>query len=231
MAKKKTSSKKKAAKKATKKKAAKKSTRKSAKKSSGKKTARKSAKKSAKKSAAGKSSARKSSGKPRKTAARKAREAGKVKKNAGLTSKQLKKFRDLLLSKRATLLGDVTSMTNEALGKNRQDAGDLSNMPIHMADIGSDNYEQEFTLGLLESERQMLRDIDHAIERMAEGTYGICLGTGEPIAKLRLEAKPWAKFSIEYARLVERGQAPEISGDEDGEPDEDSDDDWDEDDE
>jgi DnaK suppressor protein len=134
-----------------------------------------------------------------------------VKRNAGLTTPELRHFRELLLAKRATLVGDVTSMANEALGKNRQDAsGDLSNMPIHMADIGSDNYEQEFTLGLLESEQGLLREINAALTRMDKGTYGICLGTGKVIGKPRLEAKPWARYSIEYARQVEKGLAPEI---------------------
>jgi len=74
-----------------------------------------------------------------------------------------------------------------------------------MADVGTDNYEQEFTLGLLESERQLLREIDEAINRLAEGTYGICMGTGQTISKARLRAKPWAKFCIEYARKLEQG--------------------------
>ncbi|MDD4890769.1 MAG: TraR/DksA C4-type zinc finger protein [Phycisphaerae bacterium] len=135
----------------------------------------------------------------------------KAKRNAGLSASELKHFRELLLAKRATLVGDVTSMANEALGKNRQDAsGDLSNMPIHMADIGSDNYEQEFTLGLLESEHALLREISAALARMEKGAYGICMGTGKPIGKPRLEAKPWAKYSIEYARQVEKGLAADI---------------------
>ena len=123
-----------------------------------------------------------------------------------LTKRELESFRQLLLAKRATLVGDVTNMTDEALRKSRQDsAGDLSNMPIHMADIGSDNFEQEFTLGLIENEHAMLREIDAALQRIEDRTYGICLGTGKPIAKLRLRAKPWAKHCIEHARRLERG--------------------------
>jgi len=143
----------------------------------------------------------------------------KGKRNAGLNAPELRHFRELLLAKRATLVGDVTSMANEALGKNRQDAsGDLSNMPIHMADIGSDNYEQEFTLGLLESEHALLREINAALARMDEGEYGTCLGTGKPIGKARLEAKPWAKYTIEYARQVEKGMSPEIEVEDPGAP-------------
>ncbi len=124
-----------------------------------------------------------------------------------LTPEEIEQFRQILLEKRAQILGDVTAMHNEALNKNRQDAsGDLSSMPIHMADLGSDNYELEFTLSLIDGERQVLREIDEALERIEAGTYGICLGTGKPIGKARLKAKPWAKYSYEYALAQERGQ-------------------------
>jgi len=116
-------------------------------------------------------------------------------------------FRRLLLEKRAQLAGDVNTLQNEALSRNRQDAsGDLSNMPIHMADLGTDNYEQEFTLGLIEGERKVLQEIDEALERIKRGTYGVCVATGRPIGKARLKAKPWAKYCYEYTLAQERGQ-------------------------
>jgi RNA polymerase-binding protein DksA len=74
-----------------------------------------------------------------------------------------------------------------------------------MADIGTDNYEQEFALGLMDSERKLLRGIDDALGRIEQGTYGICEGTGKPIPKARLEAQPWAEYCIEYARMLEQG--------------------------
>lgn len=124
-----------------------------------------------------------------------------------LSEKDRQMFRRLLLEKRAELVGDVSGMQEEVLRKNRQAAaGDLSSMPIHMADLGTDNYEQEFTLGLLANEKQLLRDIDEALERIDSRTYGMCLGTGKPITKTRLKAKPWARYCIEYARLLEKGQ-------------------------
>ena len=73
----------------------------------------------------------------------------------------------------------------------------LSNMPIHMADVGTDNFEQEFTLGLIETERQILREIQEALARIDDGTFGVCQGTGKPIPRVRLEAVPWAKYTIE----------------------------------
>jgi RNA polymerase-binding protein DksA len=124
-----------------------------------------------------------------------------------LSEKDLQMYRRLLLEKRAEIVGDVNGMQDEVLRKSRQAAaGDLSSMPIHMADLGTDNYEQEFTLGLLAGEKQLLRDIDEALERIDTRTYGMCLGTGKPITKTRLKAKPWARYCIEYARLLEQGQ-------------------------
>ena len=79
-------------------------------------------------------------------------------------------------------------------------------MPIHMADVGTDNFEQEFTLGLIESERQILREIQEALVRCDAGTFGICQGTGKIIPRVRLEAVPWAKYTIEYSRLLESGK-------------------------
>ena len=135
--------------------------------------------------------------------------SGKAKKKH-LSAADIERFKQILLEKRHEIVGDVTEMQDEALKKSRLDAsGDLSSMPIHMADIGTDNYEQEFALGLLDSERKLLREIDEALERIEQGTYGICIATNEPIAIARLEAKPWAKYCVEYARKLEEGLVEE----------------------
>lgn len=127
-------------------------------------------------------------------------------KKSPLTKTELKEFRQMLLAKRRALLGDMTHMEAEALRTNRQEGtGDLSKIPTHDADVGTDNFEQEFTLGLLESERVLLGELNEALERIDKGTYGICLGTGLAIGKARLKARPWAKYCIEYARLIEKG--------------------------
>ncbi len=127
--------------------------------------------------------------------------------DSGLTAADLEQYREMLLEKRAEILGDVSSLHSEALHKERREAsGDLSSMPIHMADLGTDNYELEFTLGLIEGERAILREIDEALERIRKGTYGLCLATGKPIGKARLKAKPWAKYCYEYTLAQEQGQ-------------------------
>jgi RNA polymerase-binding protein DksA len=127
-------------------------------------------------------------------------------KKRGLLNADAKHFKELLLEKRREILRNVTEFEDEALKKSRLDAtGDLSSMPIHMADLGTDNYEQEFALGLMDSERKLLREIDNALGRLEKKTYGICEGTGKPISKARLEAQPWARYCVEHARMLEQG--------------------------
>jgi DnaK suppressor protein len=134
-------------------------------------------------------------------------------KNTRLSQADLDHFRELLLRKRGEISRNVVEIEGETLKKSRLDAsGDLSSMPIHMADLGTDNYEQEFALGLMDGERRILHEIDAALQRLQEGTYGICEGTGEPIPRARLEAQPWARYCVEYARKIEEGQVSE-SGD------------------
>ena len=132
------------------------------------------------------------------------------KRRRRLTAEEIQHFRGLLLAKWSEIVGDVNSIESEALKKSRLDAsGDISSMPIHMADLGTDNFEQEFALGLMDSERKLLAEIIDALKRIDEGVYGICEGTEKPIARARLEASPWARYCIKYATMVEQGLVSE----------------------
>ncbi|MCH8217752.1 MAG: TraR/DksA C4-type zinc finger protein [Planctomycetes bacterium] len=127
-----------------------------------------------------------------------------AKKKARLNKAEIEHYKTLLLNKRREILFNVTNIEVGALKKSRQDAaGDLSSMPLHMADIGSDTFEQEFALGLVESERGLLQEIDEALERVESRTYGICQATHVMIRKARLQAQPWAKYCVEHARKLE----------------------------
>ncbi|MDX2118393.1 MAG: TraR/DksA family transcriptional regulator [Planctomycetota bacterium] len=115
--------------------------------------------------------------------------------------KDLERFRQILIRKRAELFGDVTTMESEALKGN---SGSLSNLPQHIAEQGSDTYDQSLSLDLAAADRKLIREIDDALKRINDGTYGICELTGKPIKVERLEELPWARHSIEAARLLER---------------------------
>jgi len=120
----------------------------------------------------------------------------------GLTPDQITRFKAMLLEKRREILGNVNFMEGETL---RKDRTDLSSMPFHMADMGTDNYELENTVGLVDSERKMLIEIEDALGRMEDGAYGVCQGHSGPISRARLEAIPWARYCVECAGLSEKG--------------------------
>jgi DnaK suppressor protein len=118
----------------------------------------------------------------------------------------VKVFKTALESLRARLRGDVSTMADAALRKTRSEAsGDLSSMPIHMADIGSDAFEQEFTLTLMASEEGTLEQIEQALDRIRAKTYGTCEDCNGVIAKKRLEAIPFASLCIRCAEKQEQG--------------------------
>ena len=122
-----------------------------------------------------------------------------------MTKSELQDYKNRLLALRARLRGDVTNMAEAALKKNRTEAnGDLSSMPIHMADLGSDNFEQEFTLSLIENNGATLEQIEAALERIEEGTYGQCEECGVKIPKARLNALPYATLCIKCAEAQEK---------------------------
>ena len=118
----------------------------------------------------------------------------------------MKVFKERLIELRARLRGDVTQMADNALNKGRSEPNsEMSTMPIHMADLGSDNFEQEFTLSLMQTEEDTLEAIESALERIEDVTYGQCAECGASIKKARLKAIPYTAFCIKCAEQSEQG--------------------------
>jgi RNA polymerase-binding transcription factor DksA len=128
-------------------------------------------------------------------------EVAKVESKCPFNKRELERYRQMLLRKRGELVGDISTMENEAL---RGQSGALSNSPNHMAEQGSEAYDQALSLDLAAADRKLIREIDDALVRITEGTYGLCQLTGKPIKAERLEELPWARYSIEAAREMER---------------------------
>jgi RNA polymerase-binding protein DksA len=121
-----------------------------------------------------------------------------------MKNEELDSFRQTLESLKARLRGDLDQMTDEALKlKGPDSSGNLSNLPLHMADVGTENYDQEFTLGLIENEQETLDQIQSALGRIDAGTFGRCEECKGPIAKPRLQAIPYTAYCIECARKLE----------------------------
>jgi len=137
------------------------------------------------------------------TAAKPAETAPVVLAKTKLTPKELEAYRDILNRMRRELAGRVHDLEEEAL---KSSGGNLSNMPLHMADVGTDTFDQDFNIGMAQAERGIVQEIDEALKRIADRTYGMCMLTGKPIPKGRLAAMPWAKYTVEAARQVEKSR-------------------------
>lgn len=121
-----------------------------------------------------------------------------------MKAEEVAQFKKLLLSLRERLVGEVDVMQGETLKKSRQDAsGDLSNVPIHMADVGTDNYERDIMIELIQNGEEGVRNIDTALEKIEEGAFGVCELCAKKINKDRLKAVPYAKLCIDCQREEE----------------------------
>jgi len=117
---------------------------------------------------------------------------------------EVKKYKALLLKERERINGQLSHITEDTLKKSQRDAaGDLSGYSYHMADMASDDYEREFSLGRATEEQKALFSIDEALKRIEDGTYGNCLQCSKPILKKRLKAIPQTELCIECQKTKE----------------------------
>jgi RNA polymerase-binding transcription factor DksA len=126
-----------------------------------------------------------------------------------MTAKEKKDFRKQLMDLGKRLRGEVANLENAALRTAGGEAsGGLSNAPLHPADLGSDTFEQEVSLSLLQNENQQLGEIVAALRRLDDGTFGRCEECEQPISMERLQAAPYARLCIECARNAEQVVTP-----------------------
>ena len=117
----------------------------------------------------------------------------------------MRPFRKVLEQLRSRLLGDVSTMADTALGTGgAQDQGPSSRKPVHMDDLGSEAFDQEFTLSLMENEEDTLHMVDQALARIRRKTFGNCVECDGIITKKRLEALPYAPTCIRCAEKLEK---------------------------
>jgi DnaK suppressor protein len=115
----------------------------------------------------------------------------------------LDKQKSKLLQFRDSLLDLMTGVSRETL---RSRAEDKAGLGMHQADAGSDAYDRDFALDLLSQEQDALYEIEEALKRVDAGTYGICEMSGKPIPQARLEAIPFARFTVECQTQIEKRQ-------------------------
>lgn len=125
-----------------------------------------------------------------------------------MQSKERKMFQDKLLELKERVMKDLGRIESETLGKSQKDfTGDLSGYSLHMADAGTDTFDREFSLELASNQQEFLYEIDEALKRIEEKTYGKCEMCGCKIPTKRLNALPFAKNCIKCQEKVENAKS------------------------
>jgi RNA polymerase-binding protein DksA len=114
------------------------------------------------------------------------------------------RFREMLLEERARAVSAIENLHNDNSRSLEDESGEESSFDNHMGDIATATFDRERDITLEDSEEAKLAAIDRALERIEQGTYGICQNCGRPIAEERLEALPYAELCIDCKRLSER---------------------------
>jgi RNA polymerase-binding transcription factor DksA len=120
---------------------------------------------------------------------------------------KFKRYYKILVDMRTQLTEGIERHSEESLKRSaKDDAGDLSAYGQNMADGGINTFDRDFVLSLVSSEQEALSEIEGAIKRIRAGTYGVCEGTGKPIAKERLLAVPFTRYSAEAQKEIEKNR-------------------------
>ena len=119
-----------------------------------------------------------------------------------MNKRELKKFQKLLLAERERLLEGVTKLKGDVLYRPMSDRYTAD--PSSAAEVGTDSFERETALRVVGTESEELYEIEEALKRIEDGSYGVCLGTGEAIPSARLEAFPAARYCIQFQEEIEK---------------------------
>jgi len=122
-----------------------------------------------------------------------------------MTKKEKEYFKKLILKQREEILEEIKRISEDTLRKSQKDAtGDISGYTYHMADVATDTYDREFSLGLATDEHKVIYELNDALKRLEEDTYGICENCKKPIPKTRLKAIPYARLCIKCQQAKEK---------------------------
>lgn len=136
------------------------------------------------------------------------KKAAKIKKPAKikkLPKKELLYYKKLILKRKEEIVDDINHISEDTLKKSQKDAsGDISGYTYHMADVATDSYDREFSLGLASNEREILYALDDALKRIQDEEFGVCEECKSLIAKNRLKAIPYASLCIKCQQKKEK---------------------------
>ena len=116
---------------------------------------------------------------------------------------KLEAYKKILLKVKDQIAGDIRNLSDENSGSGNDRSGDVSGHALHMADVATDMYDREFTLGLASNDRELLYEIDGALGRIKDGTYGTCVECKKSIPATRLKAVPHARTCLKCQKNLE----------------------------
>ena len=116
-------------------------------------------------------------------------------------------FRGILITQREQISRALVAIHADASTSLEDATGELnsSSLDDHLGDLASETHDREVEYGLEENGDEVVSEIDAALKRIDDGTYGVCASCGQPIGKERLEARPWATLCIDDQRRQEQG--------------------------
>jgi RNA polymerase-binding protein DksA len=113
-----------------------------------------------------------------------------------MSKKDLKIYKQLLTQIKEKLIDQIKHISEDTQKSQRDASGDISGYSFHMADVATDTYDREFSLGLASNDRELLYEIEEALKRIEEDKFGICEDCEKPINKSRLKAIPYTKLCL-----------------------------------
>ena len=129
-----------------------------------------------------------------------------------MRKRQLDQYRKQLLQLRDRLLGVVSAVTEQAMqASGGQGESELSNAPMHLADMGTDEFMHGLNATLLENEERLTADVGDAIGRIDDGTFGVCENCNQDIAEERLQAMPFARHCVVCAEAIDRSETSNLN--------------------
>jgi DnaK suppressor protein len=128
-----------------------------------------------------------------------------MKTRSKLTKKDKEFFKKLILKQREEITEEIKRISEDVLKKSPKDAsGDISGYTYHIADVATDTFDREFSLKIATDEYNLLYELDEALKRLEEDTYGICEACKKPIAKTRLKVIPYTRLCIKCQKAKEK---------------------------
>ncbi|MEW5758204.1 MAG: TraR/DksA C4-type zinc finger protein [Candidatus Omnitrophota bacterium] len=123
----------------------------------------------------------------------------------GFTKKDIKFYKSLIIKRKEEILDTIKHIADTTLRKSQKEAsGDISGYSYHMADAATDTYDREFSLSLASSEQDALYEIEDALKRIEEKTFGLCEVCHGQIAKIRLKVVPYARLCLKCQEAKEK---------------------------